>query len=434
MTTISDAQGVQMWATGQQVYNEQDPDYVDKPCYNQEFKCTEDMRFQIRESDPTKDYFLRIKNAKTGELLQTLPYVKTPDEVESSLEALQFENKTFDVNMSSWHNWEEDNDVGEDWDDYELFSWFAGLEAIGSLPDAAIYQKRATKWPAGNYTVKIIALNASSGGSTPFDQTVRVCGSNNGFGVSSDIEVLEVLSDGWDRTGLFEEKLISFTLTEETEGLGFVFFKLGSSLDSEISFRVSNIEFTEVPETMSAGAIYDLSFVPSTYGLCDSKVVFEVADEDGIVIFTSDGVLLSSQPRANLRIQYKSNKPFASLFYTAETGYFSFRIEGRFFKERSVTEQDVLALSNNLIINTGSQLKRQRALVVGYMPDYMHNKLIIALQHAVSGSLKINNGIDEYEWTIENDYEPIESQSEKYAEQASRIWLTRKNYLLTNVI
>jgi hypothetical protein len=64
------------------------------------------------------------------------------------------------------------------------------------------------------------------------------------------------------------------------------------------------------------------------------------------------------------------------------------------------------------------------------MPDYMHTKILLALQHAISGSLLING----VEWTIEEEYELIESQSQYYPFQAASIWLTRKNYYLTNTI
>lgn len=423
-----------MWVAGQQVYNDQNPDYVDKVCFNQEFKCTESIPFQIREADTTKNYSLRIKNAKTGAILQTLPYVKTLLEgAETSLEQLQFQNPNFDVNMDHWNNWEETESTT--WPQIADFSWEAlSIRANDSKPHAAIYQRRDGMWPAGDYTVVIGGTDLSTGPASGYQRKVHVVTSQTNFLPTADLEEVAVSDDFWMKNGLPKQVSVSFTLTEPTECIGFSFNKEGSTVGVDIDFYVSSIEFTVVPDISSAGAVHDLDVTPSTYGLCDSKVIFEVIDEDDVVVAYSDKVLLSTAPRANILIRYKSLKPFASLYYTAESDYNSFRFEGRFFKERPVTQQDVLELSNNIVINTGSEMRKQRELVVGYMPDFMHNKIILALQHAISGSVKINNGIDEFEWTIENDYELVESQSEKYSEQAARIWLTRKNYYLTNVL
>jgi hypothetical protein len=58
------------------------------------------------------------------------------------------------------------------------------------------------------------------------------------------------------------------------------------------------------------------------------------------------------------------------------------------------------------------------------MPDYMHNKIQLALAHAVRGSLLI----DGFEWTVTEGYERSNPL------QFGKVWLSRKNTLIRNII
>lgn len=130
-------------------------------------------------------------------------------------------------------------------------------------------------------------------------------------------------------------------------------------------------------------------------------------------------------------IYYKSAKNFAGLVYNSISPYNILRLPGLFFKESKVTEQMSLDLSNSKDIDTASQVKIKKELLIDDMTDYMHLKTILALQHAVSGSVVINNV--EWTWDSGDSYEEIESDP-TYPFTNAKIKLTRKNYVVTNVI
>jgi len=426
MTIISDGQPVQMWLNGQQVYNNQQPGYIDKYCFHQEFKCTTAIPFQIRESSIDKTYKLRVLDAKTNEVLVEVPYTKRDIyNTTTSLDQLQFVNPEFEVSMFGWGNF--GGLIPFNWD-------VSGIRANGAGPNAAVYQSRDTKWPPGHYVIEVDVDDFSTGGSAPFTRTVQLRGSNDDF---ATFDVLGAGTPPVPRGGVLTAVTIEFDMPTAYKDLGFVFSKDGPTGGTLINLRVDRIKFISVPEADYSGSVHDLSFTPSTYGLCDKAVVFNVIEDSGAeVLFAySDIVKLPTMPTANVEVKYKSIKPYASLYYDDESTYFSFLIPARFYVGRDKTETEGLELSNNKVIDISGSLKKQRELVVEYMPEYMHNKLIIALQHAISGSLKVTEGIDEYEWVLDGEeYQYVDSQAETFDMKAARIWLTRKDYYLTNVI
>lgn len=150
----------------------------------------------------------------------------------------------------------------------------------------------------------------------------------------------------------------------------------------------------------------------------------------GSNLYQSDFIKFSEFIAENTFIRYKSSKNFAGIVYPNDDTYFNIRIPGVFYHQRFPTEQKGIELSNSREINTGSLLKLQKLLGIQDAPYYIHNKLILILQHAVSGSLVINN----VEWTVEEAYTVDESSDPMYELRRASIYLTRRNYVDRNVI
>jgi hypothetical protein len=106
------------------------------------------------------------------------------------------------------------------------------------------------------------------------------------------------------------------------------------------------------------------------------------------------------------------------------------RIPGVFFHQRNPTEQKSIPISNSRGINTSSVLRKQKRFDIQDAPDYMHTKIQLIFQHAVSGSLLING----VEWTNEEAYEQDDSGPDSYPLKRAKTYLTRKNYVKRNVI
>lgn len=143
----------------------------------------------------------------------------------------------------------------------------------------------------------------------------------------------------------------------------------------------------------------------------------------------TDQVIFTEEYFQYTELLYRSVKPFSQMYYDANSPYFRIVIPGVFFHERNTTQQKSIELSNSKIINTGSELKKQKLLTIDDAPDYFHNKILLILQHAVSGSVVING----VEWTIEENYDkPEPDETYSYPLKPASVYLTRKGYVIRN--
>ncbi|HXB12072.1 MAG TPA: hypothetical protein VNZ45_08820, partial [Bacteroidia bacterium] len=102
--------------------------------------------------------------------------------------------------------------------------------------------------------------------------------------------------------------------------------------------------------------------------------------------------------------------------------YFGLRVAARFYRTQNRTETASLNLSGGRTINTGIFRQRQQQLKLFPLPDFMHDKIEMILDHAVNGSLLI----DGVEWTVDETYNRnVVDGRDPFA--FADIWLTRRN-------
>jgi hypothetical protein len=152
-------------------------------------------------------------------------------------------------------------------------------------------------------------------------------------------------------------------------------------------------------------------------------------DSINTAIFKSDFVSFTQTPEDGVQIFYKSVRTFLGIVYDSNSAYSSVRIPAIFFHEKNPTEVKSEQLSNSVIIDLYSTLKKQKLLSILDVPYYMHTKLQLIFMHAVSGSLKIKG----VEWVVEEGYEIVTGDPETYPMRPSSIYLTRKNYSRRNI-
>lgn len=213
------------------------------------------------------------------------------------------------------------------------------------------------------------------------------------------------------------------------------------------------VEAVPFTQTSLGGGVYvwDLEFVPSSlsvplqdnfyqlviginYEFSFDSTFDSTFSGGGSDLWISDFVKFSSSIMTNAGwgtqlIQYKSTKNFVGINYPNTGNYFNLRIPARFFLQRTVSQQNSLPLSNSQVINTSLTKKYEQLLETVYMPDYLLNKIEIAFAHAVRGSVMING----VEWTIDESFDRS-SPDPKFSMQMGKVWLTRKNYYVRNVI
>jgi hypothetical protein len=194
--------------------------------------------------------------------------------------------------------------------------------------------------------------------------------------------------------------------------------------DSAIWANAVKFLFTITASTFVGGDIVDIDNFRIHYeGLTYNDAVLK-----------SDCLSIEENPKNTVLIKYSSVKNFAGLVYEDlvddEVIECNLRVRGIFYHEKQGVEQKDIDLSNSKTINTASSLKIQKKLLIEDCPHYMHRKIQLALQHAVSGYVKIN----EVMWTISDTYEDFGTRPESYPMKAASVWLTRKNYVIRNVI
>lgn len=127
-------------------------------------------------------------------------------------------------------------------------------------------------------------------------------------------------------------------------------------------------------------------------------------------------------------IKYSNSRNYAGLIYTdvSPEQDFYIRVPSVFFHDRFPKTQEVIELGSQ-VIGISSAVKHQRSFETDYLPYYMHLKLNIVLSHQ---NLLI---VGKY-WTLEEEYEIIESDNKRSPIKMARTYLTNRDYVRRNVL
>lgn len=197
--------------------------------------------------------------------------------------------------------------------------------------------------------------------------------------------------------------------------------------------QLSNIDtktflLTDDPDEFYLVALVSASAsAPLTYVVDHALKVYV---PPAVVQAKSDFINFSQTIATNTLIRYKSNTNFAGLIYPGDNNYYSIRVPGAFYHYDFPIQVKSIELSNSQDINTGSVQLRQKTLSINDCPYFFHDKLILALQHAVSGSVVINN----VEWGFDNGYTIDKSSDPMYSFRRASADLVRRNSVTRNVL
>jgi len=109
--------------------------------------------------------------------------------------------------------------------------------------------------------------------------------------------------------------------------------------------------------------------------------------------------------------------------------YFNLSFDGQFTIPGFETTEKEIELTG-MSINTATSLKKKKKLVINDVPEYMHEKIILALQHAPVGSVLVNG----YEITLGDGYNIGTDRPGTYPQYPADIFLTLKNSYKHNVL
>lgn len=142
----------------------------------------------------------------------------------------------------------------------------------------------------------------------------------------------------------------------------------------------------------------------------------------------SDMISVKENQDETVLIEYSNTNDFAGIIYENQTPEpeFSTRIPAVFFHSRYPQEQEVIELSNSRKLQLNSELSKQKRLDTGHMPDYMHEKVMLILQHD-------NVIINDVGYLKEEAYE-LADGNKRFPLKRASCWLTQKDYQIRNVI
>ena len=226
---------------------------------------------------------------------------------------------------------------------------------------------------------------------------------------------------------------VNVTSTSSTNGSA-VFRKAGVNCSNLASFAC-NATVNHISQTFNLTDIPDeliisvLANVPSggMYTVPQSSVKMFILP--GTVVAKSDPIKFSSDITENTLIRYKSEIDFEGLVYPGDGNYFSIRVPGAFYHQSFPTTVKSVDIGNSREINTASLQFRAKELDIQDCPYFMHDKILLVLQHAISGSVVINN----VEWSFDNSYDLVDDDP-MYIFRRASTKLVRRNRVTRNII
>lgn len=429
--TISDANPIQFWLNDCPSYNEKETCGIYSACWNQQFQCDDEVRFQLTGTIKGDEYSLRILD-ENGDVVSDTPFEDTELSVVSPVDQIQFLNSSFD---------DETGGNPDDWNQRESGVSFNASAIPGSLrvwgedtgESKVLTQIRNVDgygWYPGTYKVTVRGQNSSTGVMSPI-LNILAYGSNDSFATSTSIltEGNFFLADaGW------HDQEIEITLTEYYDEIGFRFKRPGSSVVIGMNYRLilEYITITESPSVapLYKATVYDLAFVPSESSpeLCNQKVKFVIIDENASPqeVAKSDYVEFKDVVKCSNLIRYRNNRSYAGLEYSTLTDkYFYLRIVSVFFHEQFPDEDENIELTNK-VITLNSELTAKRLFETEYMPYYMHKKTQLALKHQ-------DVSLDNLNWTKQDAYQ-IAQGNKRHPRKRATVWLTERDFVARNVV
>jgi hypothetical protein len=437
---LSEALPIEFWPIEGQTFNEKVNAYVDSQCFTQEFKCSDNVKLQLVQHplDYSKPVVLKSID-KNGALIQSTNFIKT---IFESGSPIKIDNKDITSNPigTSFFNFDGSNRSTALPFDFNspkglIINYLAGTNTQASkyLAIKRTDVNASLGWPPGTYSIRIKASNSSTLNAGNGDPIIFSFFGMDNSSVQTSLGSVSTPST-LPFSGFTQSFIdVTFTTTIYWQYLALSITRAGGGGTFILRSNIDSIEITSVNKDLYSSN--DLTFTASSLAIpiCDDSVKF-VISVDGIDKFKSDYIKFSSliaynQGYGTLLIAYKSQNNFAGINYPNDGGYFYLRIPCRFFEQRNNRKQSSLELSNSKVINTSVIMKLQQLITTTLLPDYMHNKIELAIAHAVRGSLLI----DGYEWSVEETYER-NKQHQKSPMQMAKVWLTRKNHLVRNII
>lgn len=385
--TISDAIPIQFWVNGVETYNQKEVCGITPACFCQPFNCDDEIRIQFQDTL----YFsfdLVIKDSNGNEIARlTIPEVSNgvygtsfvPSELDICDEQVRISIVEIFPILSDFYNYED--------------------------PESHIPSEEDYPWTLGANPTITLAGVASS------DYLISGYHTNSG-----------------------QQYAVNYTANFGTDGANLSIYFMDSNYT-----KLNTITVPEFGTGVNSGTVNITPSADGTYiaikvvnGGIDGNVftltALSITDSD-IEQATSDCIDIRTSHDCTQLIRYDNAKDFADIEYSdfSPTAEFYIRIPGIFFHERNTEEQERIETSGETIVRLRDEVKVKRLLEVGYMPDYMHRKLLLILAHDTIE-------IDGETWVRNDPYEKVDPANKRYPLKRANVLLTQQGYIKRNIL
>lgn len=383
--SISNANPVQFWLTGEESFNQKEVCSIYPACFCQPFRCDDPLNFQVYDTNSSNGYFLKVLDKQGNDLIQT-----------PSMPAL-----------GSWGNL----GSGTSWNSTPSVT-FTGAFTTSKLFGVAFSIVRGF-----NYT---FSINLSISTTVQYFRVVSLDSSNN---------ILQVFNEYLNST----VDTFSVTATVNAAKIAFIARADDAIPPNEVvtvnSFSLTDFNLAFLQTNYGSYQSHDVSTSLDSLGItCGQEIQFVINDGTNDRAF-SDCIDFQSDQDCTELIQYSNSSNFAGLVFTSvsPSNYFYIRVPAVFFEEQFPQEQEDLELSDDTIITLWSKIEAKKTLDIGYMPFYMHMKLQMIL-------MMDNVLIDGIPYRKRDEYQITPSSSKRSALRRASVILSQKDFIDRNLL
>lgn len=395
---VSNALPIQFWPVDESTYNETENCGVEYRCWCQPWQCDDEIQIQVTaEGDEDVANFSPAVIDSTGQIVHS-PFTFGPTGYYFFVPSIfslcggQYSIVIYQVDQAV------ETEAADDWSN--------GSETPFSSKTGEHFIKTTTV--NGTIYDAAIPANIPYSGPTdkpPTDITITIdISSSGGAGWLVQIEYLTALG------GVIQ--LMGFT-----EGSGDGTFVRTIAVADQGN-TPANVNTMRIWATIAAnGATIDITMAAG-----------QLISVAAATTHKSDCLNIQEEQECTELITYSNNKDFAGLRYEGMSPVqtFTIRVPAVFVHEEFPQEEEVHPLSNDTFIRLSGRMERKRLLDLGYMPYYMHQKMLLILMHD-------NIEIQGNQWKKRDAYN-IEDSSKRFPKRKANVMLTDKNFIVRNLI
>lgn len=389
---ISNSIPVQFWVNGQETFNEKVVCGITPVCWCQPFHCDDEIVIKIYA--PEYSYLILSVLDQDGVSINDLSFVKTGD-----THTVQFTPSNIDicdrqislsVGTSSGEidlaeqpysdNWSNDASSGDapwtiDNDTFEVL--------FGTVPNPGTTSEIAKRLFTGGGDTVFMHFTAKI--TNPIGGTYEVF-----FNFYSFSTLVGTLSKEYIMPG---------------DGMAF-------NIDDNLSGPIPVYDEIQIVIVHAEGTFSLFEMFTIT-----TSSIFEY-------LAYTDCISIKENHPCTVLVNYANATAFDGVPDSSPMQSFNIRIPAVFFEEQNTQEQEDIELSNDEIVRLYNKVEEKRLLKIGFMPHYMHRKLLLALVHDFVT-------IDGKEWIKRDEYKKNEG-NRHYPLKSGEVLLTDKNFIKEN--